>query len=101
MTASCSCLPGMIGDCASRWEGGLEGALPDAVAKHIIADIVAPHLRSGDFAGGVEAGVDAHLRPHYGRGLTARLWRKRLLAMPVSKSYWCSASSPPSWSVAS
>ncbi|HOY00526.1 MAG TPA: TPM domain-containing protein [Zoogloea sp.] len=38
---------------------GLEGALPDAVAKHIIADIVAPHLRSGDFAGGVEAGVDA------------------------------------------
>ena len=30
-----------------------------------------------------------------------RLWRKRLLAMPVSKSFWCSASSPPSWSVAS
>lgn len=38
---------------------GLEGALPDAIAKRIIAEVVAPHLRDGDFAGGVEAGVEA------------------------------------------
>jgi uncharacterized protein len=48
----------MIGDCASRWEGP-GGGVADAIAKRIIADIVAPHLRSGDFAAGVEAGVDA------------------------------------------
>jgi uncharacterized protein len=74
--------------------------LPDAIAKHIIADIVAPHLRSGDFAAGVEAGVDAISARIAGEALL-RLWRQRLLAMPVSKSFWCSASSPPSWSVAS
>lgn len=38
---------------------GLEGAIPDAIAKRIIADTVAPHFRTGDFAGGVEAGVAA------------------------------------------
>lgn len=38
---------------------GLEGAVPDAVAKRIVADVVAPHLRGGDFAGGIEAGVEA------------------------------------------
>ncbi len=38
---------------------GLEGAVPDAIAKRIIADVVAPHLRGGDFAGGIEAGVDS------------------------------------------
>jgi uncharacterized protein len=38
---------------------GLEGALPDAVCKRILADEVAPHLRAGDFGGGVTAGVHA------------------------------------------
>ena len=38
---------------------GLEGALPDAIAKRIVADVVAPRLRGGDFAGGIEAGVEA------------------------------------------
>jgi uncharacterized protein len=37
---------------------GLEGRCP-MPSPSIIADIVAPHLRSGDFAAGVEAGVDA------------------------------------------
>lgn len=37
---------------------GLEGALPDITAKRIISDVVAPEFRSGDFAGGINAGVD-------------------------------------------
>ncbi len=38
---------------------GLEGTLPDALAKRIIEDDVAPHLRSGDYDGGLVAGVNA------------------------------------------
>ncbi len=38
---------------------GLEGAIPDAIAKRIIADVITPRFRDGDFAGGLNAGVDA------------------------------------------
>jgi uncharacterized protein len=38
---------------------GLEGALPDATAKQILDDVMAPRFRAGDFAGGLEAAVDA------------------------------------------
>ena len=38
---------------------GLEGALPDAICKRIIADEVAPHFQAGDFDGGLTAGVNA------------------------------------------
>jgi uncharacterized protein len=37
---------------------GLEGAVPDAVAKRITADIIAPHFKKGDFYGGITAGVE-------------------------------------------
>jgi len=37
---------------------GLEGAVPDAVAKRITADIIAPYFKKGDFAGGIGAGVE-------------------------------------------
>src|SRR5260370_35689222 len=37
---------------------GLEGALPDAIANRIITETIAPHVKLGDFDGGVEAGVD-------------------------------------------
>lgn len=40
---------------------GLEGALNDAMAKRIISEIITPRLRDGDFAAGIEAGVDAML----------------------------------------
>lgn len=36
---------------------GLEGALPDAIAKRIIAEDITPHLKQGDFYGGIVAGV--------------------------------------------
>jgi uncharacterized protein len=38
---------------------GLEGVVPDAIAKRVLEDVMFSHFRSGDFAGGVEAGVDA------------------------------------------
>lgn len=36
---------------------GLEGALPDAVAKRIIEEVMLPRFRAGDFAGGLRGGV--------------------------------------------
>jgi uncharacterized protein len=36
---------------------GLEGVIPDAVAKRIIADDIVPHLKRGDYVGGIDAGV--------------------------------------------
>jgi uncharacterized protein len=38
---------------------GLEGAIPDVTAKRIIDDEILPRFRSGDMAGGVEAGANA------------------------------------------
>ena len=37
---------------------GLEGAIPDAFAKRIIDEEIAPRFRQGDFYGGIAAGVD-------------------------------------------
>jgi uncharacterized protein len=36
---------------------GLEGALTDVTAKRIIDEIITPRFRSGDFAGGISAGI--------------------------------------------
>ena len=36
---------------------GLEGAIPDAVARRIIAEAIAPKFRQGDFFGGIQAAV--------------------------------------------
>ena len=38
---------------------GMEGALPDATANQIISDVMAPRFRQGDYAGGLEAAIDA------------------------------------------
>jgi uncharacterized protein len=37
----------------------LEGAVPDLAAKRIIDQSIAPHFKKGDFAAGLNAGVDA------------------------------------------
>ena len=41
---------------------GLEGAIPDAIAKRVIEEIILPHFKQGDFAGGIDAGTDALIR---------------------------------------
>jgi uncharacterized protein len=47
---------------------GLEGPVPDAVAKRIQSDTVKPLFLKGDFAGGIEAGVEALLQAIRGEG---------------------------------
>ncbi len=56
---------------------GLEGALPDAIAKRIIEDIVVPRFKSGDFYGGIDAGVDAMIKVVDGEALPPpeKQWR--------------------------
>jgi len=48
---------------------GVQGTLTDALSRRIIADIVAPRFRTGDFAGGIEAGVDAIMKAIEGESL--------------------------------
>lgn len=36
---------------------GLEGAIPDAIAKRVIAEIITPSFRQGDYFAGLQAGV--------------------------------------------
>lgn len=37
---------------------GLEGVIPDAIAKRIIEEIMIPYFRNGDYYAGINAGVD-------------------------------------------
>jgi uncharacterized protein len=50
---------------------GLEGAIPDAIAKRVASDVIAPHFRNGDFYGGIDAGTDALMKLIEGEGLPA------------------------------
>jgi uncharacterized protein len=50
---------------------GLEGAVPDALAKRIVSEIIAPHFKSGDFFGGIAAGTDALMKLIEGEDLPA------------------------------
>lgn len=36
---------------------GLEGVIPDAIAKRVISETIVPRFKAGDFAGGIEAGM--------------------------------------------
>jgi uncharacterized protein len=53
---------------------GLEGALTDALSKIIITTAIAPQFQKGDFAGGIDAGVDAVLSILTG---DAEEWQRR------------------------
>jgi len=50
---------------------GVQGVLTDALSKRIVAERVAPHFRTGDFAGGIDAGVEAILKAIEGEVLPA------------------------------
>ncbi|HEY0219052.1 MAG TPA: YgcG family protein [Afipia sp.] len=50
---------------------GLEGALNDATSKRIIDEIITPRFRSGDFSGGIDAGVDRMIKVVDGEPLPA------------------------------
>jgi len=40
---------------------GLEGRLTDAIDSMIISEVILPHFRKGDYAGGIDKGVEAIL----------------------------------------
>jgi uncharacterized protein len=50
---------------------GLEGALTDVTARRIIDEIIVPRFKTGDFAGGISAGVDRIIRIIDGEPLPA------------------------------
>ncbi|MFV0663172.1 TPM domain-containing protein [Denitromonas sp.] len=56
---------------------GLEGAIPDAIAKRIIAEQITPHFREGRFADGLNAGVGAIIARIDGEPLPAPVQRAR------------------------
>lgn len=41
---------------------GLEGVIPDAVAKRVISEIIIPYFKRNDYFGGIEAGVNRLIR---------------------------------------
>jgi uncharacterized protein len=55
---------------------GLEGALPDAIANRIVEETIAPHFKTGDFDGGIEAGINQMITVVNGEPLPApdRKW---------------------------
>jgi uncharacterized protein len=50
---------------------GLEGPLPDAIAKRIVSDVITPYFKQGDFVAGINAGVDATIKVIDGEPLPA------------------------------
>jgi len=62
---------------------GLEGALPDVTANRIINEIITPKFRQGDFAGGIDAGVDRIIKVIDGEPLPAPAPRSN-----VSQGNW-------------
>jgi uncharacterized protein len=62
----------------------LEGALPDALCRRIIADEIVPHFRNQDYAGGCAAGLKAIMAAtkgeYKGTGRTTQEERRRSMA---------------------
>jgi uncharacterized protein len=48
---------------------GLEGAIPDAIAKRVIAETITPYFKAGDYYGGIDAGVQQLMRLIEGESL--------------------------------
>ena len=48
---------------------GVQGTLTDALSNRIISEVIAPRFRNGDFAGGIDAGVDAIVKAIEGEDL--------------------------------
>ncbi|MBI4291627.1 MAG: TPM domain-containing protein [Betaproteobacteria bacterium] len=61
---------------------GLEGAIPDVIAKRVIREVIAPHFLANDFYGGIAAGADSLMKlidgeplaPVNARGKQAQSW---------------------------
>lgn len=50
---------------------GLEGVIPDAIAKRVISETISPRFKSGDFYGGIDAGMTQVIKLIQGEPLPA------------------------------
>jgi uncharacterized protein len=66
---------------------GTQGTLTDALSKRIVADLVAPRFRTGDFAGGIDAGVDAIVKAIEGENLPLPEVKKSGRAVETMSSF--------------
>jgi uncharacterized protein len=64
----------------------LEGAVPDLAAKRIIRENMAPGFAQGDYAGGLNAGVDALLRRIEGEALPPPAARQSAQTQPADNN---------------
>jgi uncharacterized protein len=55
----------------------LEGAVPDLAARKVVTEQISPRFKVGDFAGGIDAGVDALISRIKGENLPAPTARDR------------------------
>jgi uncharacterized protein len=66
---------------------GLEGVLPDIIAKRIIEDEIVPRFRANDYPGGIEAGADAMIAAtkgeYRGTGTTVDERSRRRTGLPL------------------
>lgn len=62
---------------------GLEGAMTDALSRVVISTAIAPRFKTGDFGGGIEAGIDAILATLTG---DAEEWQRRAKVRPDDTS---------------
>jgi uncharacterized protein len=60
----------------------LEGAVPDLAARQIVQNQITPRFRQNDFAGGIDAGVDALIARIKGENLPAPTARDRSSPTP-------------------
>ncbi len=66
---------------------GLEGAMPDALARRVLDEQVLPRFRAGDFEGGITAGVEAAIAAtkgeYKGSGRTQGQKRQERVPFPL------------------
>lgn len=62
---------------------GVQGTLTDALSKRIIVERVTPRFRTGDFAGGIDAGVESIMKAIEGEALPPPA-KKKSSRSPVS-----------------
>jgi uncharacterized protein len=67
---------------------GLEGVLPDVIAKRIVADDITPHFKQGDFYGGIVAGVTRIIAVVQGEALPAPAPRSKTADSSSLESYF-------------
>jgi uncharacterized protein len=72
---------------------GLEGAIPDAAAKRIAHDYMSPKFRTGDFAGGIDSGIEMLTRlvdeePLPAPAPEARPSRPGTVVLPRDEPWW-------------